>query len=155
MTKTEIKDYWVCERCDINSLNDKDRMIPCPRGSCDAECKGEIQIRTKLVLKHVIKQITEDEFYEKYKLVDNHLDNNASFDGKMFETYGEEINFVIKMAKKNRVITIIDGGDVDSLDLDGDISSNLYYISGYHLINRLGYLITEKPIKEEFEVKLD
>lgn len=34
-------DYWECERCQINTLT-KDRMIPCPRGGCEAEVTGEI-----------------------------------------------------------------------------------------------------------------
>lgn len=91
-----------------------------------------------------MKQLTEEEFDELYSLIDNPLDDNASFDGKMFETYGEEIFYVLAMVKDNRVITILEGDD-----------DATYYASGYHLFNRLGYLITQEPITEEFEVKLD
>lgn len=101
--------------------------------------------------------ITEDEFNEKYKLIDNHIDNNAGFDGKFFETYGEEVEFVIEMAKQNRVITIIEC--VECEDTNGSdfetIDSNFYLVSGMHYVNRFGYLITEEPIEEDFEVKLE
>jgi hypothetical protein len=56
------------------------------------------------------------------------------------------------MIDSNRVVTIIEG----DTDVDVDESPiNLYYVSGYHLVNRLGYLILDKPYTEEFEVKLD
>ena len=102
-------------------------------------------------------KLTEDEFYEHYKLVDNHIDNNASFDGKYFETFGDEIEFVLEMAKENRVITIIECLDgEDNKDEEFETScSNLYYVSGMHYVNRFGYLITEEPITEDFEVKID
>ncbi len=35
-----------------------------------------------------------EDFIQTYKPIINHLDNNASFDGYMFETYGEEVEFV-------------------------------------------------------------
>ena len=35
------------------------------------------------------KVMTIDDFEKKYKLVKNHLDENASHDGCMFETFGE------------------------------------------------------------------
>ena len=40
--KTTWEDYWICDRCDINS--DGERMCPCPRGSCEAELVGEVEI---------------------------------------------------------------------------------------------------------------
>lgn len=100
-----------------------------------------------------IKQITEDTFDELVTLIPNHIDDNASFDGNMFETYGEEVNFVIEMAKQNRVITIIEG-DGESDD-DGEYSPNMYYVSGYHMVNRIGYLISEEPLPFDFEVKIE
>ena len=93
--------------------------------------------------------MTEDEFYEKYTPVKNHLDNNASFDGCMFETYGKECDHILTLAqdpqKKRTVWTI--------LDTDG----NLYFVNDYHYVNRLGYLVTTEQFPEgvEIEVKLD
>lgn len=53
MKKTTIKkkEYWVCKRCENNTLKTGGTMIPCPRGSCEAECKGQIIITTTKELK--------------------------------------------------------------------------------------------------------
>jgi hypothetical protein len=94
-----------------------------------------------------IKQITEDTFDELVTLIPNHI-------GNMFETYGEEVKFVTEMAKQNRVITIIEG-DGESDDDEGEYAPNMYYVSGYHIVNRIGYLISEEPLPFDFEVKIE
>ena len=86
-----------------------------------------------------LTQLTEIEFDEKFELQTNHLDDNASFDGKMFETYGEELEYVKQMAKENRVVTILEG-DCET-DEFGDEHPCMYYASGMHFVNRIGYLI--------------
>ena len=49
MGKEVIKrDYWTCDRCKIDSET-KGRMVPCPRGSCDAEITGEVTITKEIV----------------------------------------------------------------------------------------------------------
>lgn len=94
-------------------------------------------------------EMTEDEFYEKYNPVKNHLDDNASFDGCMFETYGKEIDYIRKLnsntSTDKTIWTIIEAED------------NLYYLSGFHFVDRLGFLVTEESVPEdiEIEVKLD
>ena len=92
-----------------------------------------------------MKQLTEDDFYAKFNLVKNHIDDNASFDGCMFETFGKGLEHVQKMAKENikKVWTILESND------------NLYYSTGYHFVNRLGYLITEEEWTEEQDYKLE
>jgi hypothetical protein len=68
-----------------------------------------------------IKKLTEEEFDAQYELIDNHIDTNAGFDGKMFETFGEEIDFVREMSKQNRVITILESDDnCEDCDEDDD-----------------------------------
>ena len=101
-----------------------------------------------------MRELTEEQFDEQYELVTNHIDDNASFDGNMFETYDEELTFVREMAKENRVITIIEG-DEDVENEFGEPTLNMFYVSGMHLVNRIGYLVTKEPITEEFEVKLE
>ena len=44
--------YWECKRCNINSLT-LDRMVPCPRGSCEAKLAGEM-VTTVTVIKRLI-----------------------------------------------------------------------------------------------------
>lgn len=100
-------------------------------------------------------RLTEEQFDEQFELIQNHIVGNAPFDGCMFETFGDEIEFVVEMAKVNRVITIIESDCEDDINDSGEISACMYYASGYHMVNRIGYLITTEPITEEFEVKLE
>jgi len=76
-----------------------------------------------------------DIFYETYDLVPNTFAPNASFDGYMHETYGEEWDFVA-LQPCNRVWTIT------------EYSGNLYLSLGFHTVNRIGYLVTEQPHKD-------
>ena len=72
--------------------------------------------------------------FDNYKPVTNHLvPHGASINGWMFETYGEEYEFV-KHADQDKVWTVIDGE-----------GSKLYVVAGWHFVNRLGYIITELP----------
>lgn len=81
-------------------------------------------------------KITEDDFEEIYKPQTNHLDNNASFNGWMYETFGKELDYVCSIAHNpmtaKRVWTI--------LEADG----KMFYCPGYSIVNRIGYLICEK-----------
>ena len=84
-------------------------------------------------------ELTEDEFDSQFPLVVNHLNSNASwgFDdtgGCLFETYGPELQFVLKQ-DSSHIWTLIDGDDGD-----------LYVVSGYHLVNRIDYLVSTVPI---------
>ncbi|MDZ4759013.1 MAG: hypothetical protein SGJ10_12855 [Bacteroidota bacterium] len=112
-----------------------------------------------------IKDLSEEEFYEEFKPDINHIDDNASFGGCMFETYGQELDYVFKMSKRNRVVTIteddseereetfISSNGVEAKEMVA--IANLYYSSGFHYVNRLGFLVLDKPYKYEFEVKID
>jgi hypothetical protein len=93
-------------------------------------------------------QLTEDNFSELFKPQQNHLDDNPSWDGTMFETFGVELDYVLSFAndfnKQKRVWTLI---EVDGI---------MYISAGYHLVNRMGYFITEKPWEtglEEIEIE--
>jgi len=103
-----------------------------------------------------INQLTEEQFDNMFTLMNNHLDTNASFNGEMFETYGDELDYVISMSKQNRVVTILER-DGDEVDEGGYLVPMLYYASGMHLINRIGYLITKESIEteSEFEVTIN
>jgi hypothetical protein len=100
-----------------------------------------------------MKQLTEDEFDEMFSPIKNQFDESAGFDGCLHETYGEELEYVRSLIAENRVVTIIEGED--ELGDDGEMHSVIFYDSGYHFVNRLGYLILDKPYTEEFSVKLD
>ena len=89
--------------------------------------------------------LTEDQFDEQFTLVENHIDNNASWGGAMFETFGEELDYVrMKAQKGNNVWTIIEGDD-----------DSMFIVNGVHFVNRIGYLITREEWTEETEVEID
>lgn len=75
-----------------------------------------------------------NEWAEKYKPIKNHFSKDP--DELMFETYGEEVDYV-KSVEPNRIWTYLDG------DLCSIISA------GWHYVNRLGYYITEVPWTNE------
>ena len=86
----------------------------------------------------MIKHLTSDEFDARFRLVPNHIDPSR---GDMFETFDEELDFV-RSADPSRICTLIEGDD-----------GEWYVVSGYHFVNRLGYLILESPLDYEFEAK--
>ncbi|MBD3248470.1 hypothetical protein GF336_00305 [Candidatus Woesearchaeota archaeon] len=88
-----------------------------------------------------MNEITFEKFEEKFKPIKNKVEG-APIDGYMFETYGEEIKRV-KEQDKNKIWTVIDGE-----------GSKLYLINGYHPMNRLGYIITEKAWTEDIEIEV-
>jgi hypothetical protein len=92
-------------------------------------------------------KITEDDFFENYKPVKNHLDDNAGWDGCMFETYGDELMHVRKelISDQTKIWTLV-------TTCNGDFA----IIAGYHFVNRFGYFITEKSwtsIEDQVEIE--
>ena len=67
-----------------------------------------------------VTQLTEEQFDEKFTLVTNKFDDNASFNGCLHETFGAELEYVREMASLNRVITIIEGESEESDDEEFD-----------------------------------
>ena len=90
--------------------------------------------------------MTYEEWAEKFRPIKNHIDDNASFDGTMFETYGAEFEEVVKVAntEPRRVWTYV-SGDAETIT------------DGLHFVNRMGYFITEVPFEGEgfLEISLD
>ena len=80
----------------------------------------------------------EDAFIERFRPIVNHIDPNASFDfvygGCMFETYGEEFEYV-RMQKPDCIWTLIEEDGV------------LFVGSGLHFVNRLGYFVSPTPVE--------
>lgn len=92
--------------------------------------------------------LTDDEWFDKFKPIPNHIDPNASFhngeNGYMFETYGEELNFV-KAQEPNRIWTYCDGDN-----------GGTYIFEGLRIVNRIGYFVTTVPFsaKNEYQVQI-
>jgi hypothetical protein len=87
-------------------------------------------------------ELTFEEWCDTYKPIPNHLDDSASFDGIMFETYGEEVAFV-KAQDPNRIWMFGDGDD-----------GGLYIWSGWGFVNRIGYFVTEVPCPDDVIIQI-
>jgi hypothetical protein len=92
-------------------------------------------------------ELTEDEFDDRYTLKSNHLNSSAGWaigdsGGCLFETYGEELSSV-RQQDPCTVWTLTDGDDGD-----------MYLISGYHFVNRIGYLLSTIPIPEDVTIQV-
>lgn len=90
---------------------------------------------------------TFESWLEEFKPIKNHLDENASFEdedgnGIMFETYGDEVAFVKKQDPRC-IWTYGDGDDGGG-----------YIWNGWHVVNRIGYFITEVPCPENTTIQI-
>lgn len=77
-----------------------------------------------------MSELTEEEFDKQFTLRENHITGNKI---TFFETYGDELQFVMLQENTNYVWTMVDGED-----------GKQYYLSGYHLVNRINYIITNE-----------
>jgi hypothetical protein len=96
-----------------------------------------------------LKILTEEEWFNTYKPIPNHIDDNASFQtdegiGYMFETYGEEYEFV-KSQEPNKIWTYVDGDD-----------GGTYIVDGKAIVNRIGYFVTTVPYddKQDYQITI-
>jgi hypothetical protein len=93
-------------------------------------------------------ELTEEQFDDQYPLIPNHFNPSAGWSfgdaggGCLFETYGEEFDYVKRFAP-DRVWTIIDGDDGD-----------LYIVSGLHYVNRVGYLLSRDSVSASTAVQV-
>jgi len=87
-------------------------------------------------------KISEDRFYDHYIPQENHFDNNVGFGGCLYETYGEEEEYIEKVLQETpkKVWTLV----------ETDVGFTI--VAGSQFINRFGYFITEKEWEtgEEF-----
>lgn len=105
-------------------------------------------------------KVSEEEFYDKYVPKTNHIlladkDDNidetdiAPFGGKLYETFGPEYDYIRSMSMndetKKHIWTIVENDD-----------ETFSAIAGFHIVNRYGFMITERPWKTgEEEVNFD
>lgn len=83
------------------------------------------------------EQMTETEFFERFKPVQNTITNGQScYNGCMFETFGAEYEAVREAFSREpmTVWTLLEGDD-----------GELYIKEGFHFVNRMGYFITQEP----------
>ena len=87
-------------------------------------------------------ELTEEDWFKTYKPIKNNLVMDSSFDGHMFETYGEEVEFV-KAQDENRIWMLGDGDD-----------GGMYIWSGWGFVNRIGYFVTEVPFPDNTTIQI-
>lgn len=77
---------------------------------------------------------TIEQWETEYQPVNNTGDEYASWNGQMFETYGDDNEAVLSVSTREprRVWTLVDTDD------------GLVMTNGYLLVNRVGYFVTEK-----------
>lgn len=86
-----------------------------------------------------MKTITFENFEETYKPIKNPFVQDSSYDGCMFETYGEEVEYVKSSEfSDTQIWTIINCENEE-----------MWIIPGYHFVNCFGYFITEIPWESE------
>ena len=93
-------------------------------------------------------ELTQEEWFDKFKPIPNHIDDNASFsdgdNGYMFETYGAELDFV-KSHQSNRIWTYC----------DNDFGGTSIF-QGMRIVNRIGYFVTLVPFdaNKDYQIQI-
>ena len=95
---------------------------------------------------NTIIEINEYQFDARFPLRPNHLNPNAPWafgdgPGYLFETFGEEFNFV-RSQDPRTVWTLLDSDDGDQL-----------LVNGFHFVNRIGYLISNAPVDDSLTIQ--
>ena len=91
-----------------------------------------------------MQTLTIEAWNARYRPEYNYLSyETPTFNGVMFETYGDEHAYVEKVSPY-RVWTYVDTED-----------GGLAIINGYHLVNRIGYFVTDEPWTEDIAVTLE
>lgn len=77
-----------------------------------------------------VRKLSVEEWDKEFQPITNPFDDNASWDGVMFETYGKELAYV-RMSSPQCVWTYVDGED------------GTYLCEGWHVVNRIGFFVTK------------
>ena len=95
---------------------------------------------------HESISLSEDDFEKLYPLIENHLNPSAGWSvgngrGCLFETFGDELEFVTSQ-DPSKVWTLVDYDEGSCI------------ISGFHFVNRVGYLISTVPVDPNVNVEV-
>jgi len=95
------------------------------------------------------KQLTDTDFDNLYTYNEDLISECFEEGSGQFETYGADLEVVLTVANgKHDTLT---GKNVWTV-VDGD--EGVYIVSGYHLVNRINYIITNEECQTEEEVYL-
>ena len=85
-------------------------------------------------------------FWNRFRPLHNHIDpekasrKDETGQVNIFETFGKELTFV-HCQRRNKIWTLIDGED-----------GRQHIISGFHTVDRVGYLVTEVPFDGDYTI---
>lgn len=82
--------------------------------------------------------ITYEEWFDTYKPITNDRDEI-----RIYETYGDDVEFINSIAEDNRVWTWVDGGDYSVIT------------NGIRFVNRLCYYVTEIPWADDADIEIN
>jgi len=97
-----------------------------------------------------MKKITQEEFEKTYTLMVNPKDHNGCIEGHLFEKLEDGGELTAKAILEDRLLSVIEYYPEDADEFDEPI---LMYRSGLHKTPH-GYLVTNEPIFEPFEVEI-
>lgn len=102
-------------------------------------------------------KVTEENFDDIFKPQINHFQREkqpksvadedlTGFNGQLYETYGEELEYVHELSKTTKKVwTIVEGDD-----------NTMFYCAGFHYVNRIGFLVCEVEYEDgQEDVELD
>jgi hypothetical protein len=89
-----------------------------------------------------IHEVEVDIWESLYMPLENHISGDQGWNGTLFETYGDDIAFVLSQPE-NLVWTWVDTDEGTAI------------LSGYHLVNRIGYFVTEYPWARPIQVQVE
>jgi hypothetical protein len=87
-------------------------------------------------------EMTFEEADEQFKFIPNQYDEFASFDGLMYETYGDEVE-AVKAFDPAKIWMYGDGDD-----------GGTYIWSGWGFVNRIGYFLSENPVPPDTTIQI-
>jgi hypothetical protein len=88
--------------------------------------------------------MTHEKWVDKYKPIENHFNGEeGSYNNTLFEIYGQEVEHV-KKQNSNNIWTLIYGEN-----------ENVYIVSGWHIVNREGYFITEHSFNDNENITVN
>ena len=108
------------------------KIAEAPNGENEEVIADEGQMVYLLASMLATNEINTEEGLETLKPIQNHLNAGASLEGRLFGLRGDELEFV-QSYDDAHVWTYCETDGV------------LHLASGYHLVNRLGYIVTELP----------
>jgi hypothetical protein len=89
-----------------------------------------------------MQKLSYEEWVKRFKPIRNDLNPQGSYNGYMFETFGKELDAVVKYLNDNKRFQIW------TLIAEDD---HLWIANSYHFVNRVGYFITEVPYEDSGE----